>query len=77
MLKSNVQYLDLAENRLEVAKELGADYVLKVDPSASVEDLAKQVQEKLGVMPDISIECSGAEASIKLAILVRSQQYIF
>jgi L-iditol 2-dehydrogenase len=55
-----------------MAKELGADCVLKVTTTATAEDLAKQVAEKLGVMPDISIECSGAESSIKLAILVRS-----
>jgi len=66
---SHVIVSDLAENRLEMAKELGADFVLKIEPSTSGEDLAKIVQETLGKMPDISIECSGAESSIKLAIL--------
>jgi len=66
---SKIIISDLAENRLQVAKELGADFVLKVDPSKSGEDLAKQIQQALGVMPDISIECTGAEASIELAIL--------
>ncbi|OXA62607.1 Sorbitol dehydrogenase [Folsomia candida] len=66
---SKIIVSDLAENRLQVAKELGADLVLKVDPSASGQDLALQVEQTLGVMPNISIECSGAESSIRLAIL--------
>jgi len=32
---------DLAENRLQVAKELGADFILKVDAKTSGEELAK------------------------------------
>lgn len=66
---SKILVSDLVENRLQVAKELGADFILKVDPSASGEGLAKRVEEIMGVMPDISIECSGAESSLKLAIL--------
>jgi len=60
---------DLAENRLEVAKELGADHVIKVEAGSDAAALAKQVEEKLGEMPNITIECSGAESSIKLGIL--------
>ncbi len=67
---SKIIVSDLVDNRLQVAKELGADHILKVDTSATVEDLAKQVAQILGVMPDASIECSGAETSVKLAILV-------
>jgi len=66
---SKIIVSDLVEGRLEVAKELGADYVLKVDTKATGEELAKQVEEKLGVQPDVTIECSEAESSIKLAIL--------
>jgi len=66
---SKIIVSDLAENRLQVAKDLGADFILKVDPATSGEELAKQVEGILGVMPDMSIECSGAESSIKLAIL--------
>lgn len=62
--------VDLAENRLEVARELGADHTIKVSTSATAQQLAKEVERELGEKPDVSIECSGAEPSIKLAILV-------
>lgn len=39
---------DLAENRLQVAKELGADFILKVDSKTSGEELAQQIEGILG-----------------------------
>jgi L-iditol 2-dehydrogenase len=60
---------DIAENRLTKAKELGADFTVQVTAGETVEDLVKRVQDTLGGAPDITIECSGAESSIKLAIL--------
>jgi len=60
---------DIAQNRLDVAKELGADFIIKIDPSVEAADVAKLIESTLGSMPDVTIECSGAESSIKLAIL--------
>jgi len=60
---------DITESRLQVAKELGADFTVTIDPKADTADIAKEVEDKLGVMPNITIECSGAESSIRLAIL--------
>ena len=61
---------DISESRLKVAKEFGADHTLQVDSSGSGANYAKKIEELLGTAPDISVECSGAESSIKLAILV-------
>lgn len=61
--------LDIAENRLQVAKEIGADYTVLVKTDEA-EILAQQIQKVLGGMPDITIECSGAESSIRLGIFV-------
>ncbi|KAK8745648.1 hypothetical protein OTU49_000302, partial [Cherax quadricarinatus] len=58
---------DIAENRLKVAKELGADYTVLVKTS-DAETLAQEVKEVMG-MPDKTIECSGAETSIRLGVL--------
>jgi len=66
---SKVIITDIAENRLATAKDLGADYTLMITPGATPQDLAKSVAETLGGAPDITIECSGAESSLKLAIL--------
>lgn len=65
---------DIDEGRLSKAKELGADYTIKVDPSKDSRDLAKQIVDSLGPA-DESIECSGAESSFHAAIHV--SQYLF
>jgi L-iditol 2-dehydrogenase len=66
---SKIILTDIAQNRLDKAKELGADYVVKINPTDSAADQAKTVQDTLGQSPDVTIECSGAESSIKLSIL--------
>jgi len=54
---------------LQVAKSMGADFAVKVELTDDAAVVAKKVEAALGGMPDITIECSGAESSIKLAIL--------
>jgi L-iditol 2-dehydrogenase len=66
---SKVIITDIAENRLGVAKEMGADFTVLIKPGQGAEETAKIVVETLGQQPDITLECSGAESSIKLAIL--------
>jgi len=66
---SQIIISDITQSRLDVAKELGADFTLKVEMNSEAADLAKKVEQILGTQPDITIECSGAESSIKLAIL--------
>jgi len=65
---SNIVITDLFENRLKMAKELGADDVLKIDRSSKPEDVAKQVEELLGDKPDRTLECTGAESAIQTGI---------
>ena len=62
-------FTDISEHRLEVAKQLGADYVVHVD-TKDTKALAAKVEKILGCMPDITIECSGAESSIQTGIYV-------
>lgn len=64
---TNICVTDIADNRLKVAKDLGANHTLLVD-SKDGEALAKKVANLMGCMPDITIECSGAESSIQLGI---------
>jgi len=65
---SKVVVVDLVDTRLEVAKKLGADFVLKATPGMDTAQLVEKVREILGDLADVTIECSGAESSIKLAI---------
>ncbi|CAL4059474.1 unnamed protein product, partial [Meganyctiphanes norvegica] len=64
---TNICVTDIAENRLKVAKDLGANHTLLVDTKDG-EALAKKIAKLMGCMPDITIECSGAESSIQLGI---------
>ncbi|XP_076817847.1 sorbitol dehydrogenase-like [Clavelina lepadiformis] len=65
---SKIVVTDLFQNRLDMAKKLGADYILKIERGKSPQDVAKQVEELLGVMPDRTIECTGAESAIQTGI---------
>jgi L-iditol 2-dehydrogenase len=55
--------IDISQSRLDFAKKLGANHVLLADSDS--QKTAEQVIATLGSMPNISIECSGAESSIQ------------
>ncbi|XP_076056952.1 sorbitol dehydrogenase-like isoform X2 [Oratosquilla oratoria] len=65
---SKICITDIAENRLNIAKQMGAHHTLLVD-SSNAEELASRVHAVMGKEPTITIECSGAESSIRLGIL--------
>jgi len=52
-----------------MAKDLGADFVLKIT-SKDPKEVATQIVECFGERPDIAIECSGAPSSARTAIYV-------
>lgn len=60
----------MVEHRLNLAKSLGADYILKTNPSDIDLDIVKKVHQILGCEPTISIDCSGAEQAVRTAIQV-------
>lgn len=66
-----ILFEDIDEDRLQVAKTLGADYTLKLSGNQDVKLVAEQVANLMGAQPDITIECSGAEQSIQMAVYVR------
>ena len=61
---------DLDEGRLNKAKELGADFIIKVDLTEDSSTLAKRVEDSLQGLADRTIECTGAESSFHTAITV-------
>jgi len=66
---SEVVITDIAENRLEVAKTMGATHTYKVGGGKTAEQMAEEIELLLGGnKPDITIECSGVEASIRFGI---------
>nr|QBH74074.1 alcohol dehydrogenase [Nicoletia phytophila] len=67
---TKVIMIDLVKSRLEVAKQLGADHVVHVTKTTSKEEAAAKILDALGEQPDKVIECSGAQASIRIALEV-------
>jgi threonine dehydrogenase-like Zn-dependent dehydrogenase len=63
--------LDIVDHRLGVAADLGADYTYLSEVGEDEQETVKAVHSLLGGPPDVTIDCSGAEANIRLAILVR------
>merc|ERR1712181_37611 len=56
--------------RLEVAKSMGATHTYKATREKSAEQMAADVRELLGGQsPDVTIECSGVEASVRFGIM--------
>ncbi|XP_069758699.1 sorbitol dehydrogenase-like [Narcine bancroftii] len=66
---SQILICDLSQNRLQNAKEMGATFTFLTDKNTSAEELGQKVKDALGgAMPDISIECTGAELCIQAGI---------
>lgn len=62
--------LDIVDFRLQRAKEMGADYTLKITKDMAEDSVVQKIKELLGEDPDISLDCSGAEQSVRVALLV-------
>lgn len=62
--------IDILEERLKFAKELGADSVLNVKDGTNEENAKKVINLLGGDMADVTFDCSGAESAIKLGITV-------
>lgn len=67
---SKIIITDLVESRLKKAKELGADFTLKITNQLSEADIIKKIKELLGKEPNITLECTGAEQSVRVALQV-------
>ena len=50
--------------------ECGADDIILVTKDMTPQQIAKMAEEKLGCMPDITIECTGAEPCIQVSFCV-------
>ncbi len=62
-------FVDISESRLKVAKSMGADHTLLIK-TRDGQEVAKQVEQAMGSLADVTVECSGAESSIQAGIYV-------
>ncbi|EFN83387.1 sorbitol dehydrogenase [Harpegnathos saltator] len=67
---SKVVITDIIENRLKIAKKLGADDTYLVQKDKSESETMADIHAIFGDEPDRTIDASGAQSSIRLAILV-------
>ena len=51
-----------------MAKEIGADITIAINPKLSDEQNVENVKQAIGGRVDVSIECTGVESSIKVAM---------
>jgi len=71
---NRVVITDLNEERLKLAKQLGADHIIAVKRDSKENDILDNIRQLLGRLPDISIECSGAPANTRLVLLATKPQ---
>jgi L-iditol 2-dehydrogenase len=71
---SAIAITDLSENRLKIAKQMGADHAIKVDRDLDSRSFAEAIVNVMGGMnPDVTIECCGAESSLQTGIYATKQ----
>ena len=63
-------FIDISEHRLSVAKTMGANVIVTVDPKLDARAMADKIVSLMGSAPDVTIECSGAETSLQTGICV-------
>lgn len=68
---------DLTEYRLNVAKEMGAFKVIKVNKGDSDEQAIENIRSELNnELPDVTIDCSGFQQTIKMGIEVSNNRIL-
>ncbi|RXG71943.1 Alcohol dehydrogenase 4 [Armadillidium vulgare] len=70
---TNLCVTDIMEERLKLAKELGANSVLNVRNGTNEENEKKVIELFGGSRPDFTLECSGAESATRLGITVSTR----
>lgn len=78
---AQILIVDIQQNRLDVAQELGANFTLLMNKNDGEEQLhlvAQKIEKMLGGRKaDIAIECCGAETTTRLSIFVRNSPQIW
>lgn len=64
---SSVCVTEIMENRIEMAKKLGADYTLNVT-SMEPNEVAETVEKLFSEKPNVAVECSGAASATQTAV---------
>lgn len=74
---SKVVITDLVQSRLDVAKELGADFTILIGKDDKEADIVAKIHAMLGIEPNKSIDCSGAEPTNRLGLMATRSGGVF
>jgi len=66
---SKVIITDLVQSRLEVAKEVGADYTLMIERDDTEAEIVQKIHKMLGTAPNKTIDCSSPEATNRVGLM--------
>lgn len=61
------------ENRLSLAKKMGADHTVLLTKDCDEKNVVAEIHQLLGKEPDKSVDCSGAQLSVRIAIQVNDK----
>lgn len=67
---TNIVITDINPLRLEIAKKIGIENTLLIDPKDDPVAAVPDVVKILGNEPDVTLECTGFESALRLAIAV-------
>lgn len=70
--KNNYVISDLVSNRLQMAKKFGADCCIQVKKEDDETKTISCIQDNLNDLPDVTIDCSGFESTVKLGLKVNA-----
>jgi len=70
---SHVIVTDIVDHRLEIAKKLGADFTINVKDKTDEQIVAEIWKPLGGKQPNVTFECTGAEAATRVAIMATAQ----
>jgi L-iditol 2-dehydrogenase len=70
---NQVLVTDINEERLKLAKKIGADHTVLVTRDTKEEEMVNKIHQLFGREPDITIECSGAPSSLRLSLLATKE----
>ncbi|KAK9506693.1 hypothetical protein O3M35_008581 [Rhynocoris fuscipes] len=65
---SKIIVIDLMQNRLDIARNCGADITYKIETSDSVEKVCKALTELIGEPPTTTIDCCGVQTTACIGI---------
>jgi len=65
---TKIMITDLVQERLDVAKKVGADYTLKIEKGHTEPQIVEIIQKTMGKLPNITFDCCGVEHTARLAI---------